>query len=173
MPVDRRKNRQTIDELLERIAHLEAINAELSYNEVFGCLTRKGLDIAMRNVDLTGHACIYWDLDHLGEKNALWGKHEVNIRIAAAFRTRSSDCATGQVWSGDEYAAFPRMENALGMATRLLEAFRAQEMSGTFIIAPVRPHEGFREVLQRADTICATQKAHNLRNTVFVVYEEV
>lgn len=156
MARDRRN--PTYKELLARNQQLEAENGILRWNVKFGCLTRQGLEVALMYTDLTGRVCVYWDVDGMKAANDRWGKSGSNVRVKAALHVRASDMLAGQVFSGDEFAAFPLAEEALEMAQRLLEAFHQQEMSGTFVIVPLHP-DGPDATLTYADEMCAATKA--------------
>lgn len=167
--IDRR--RATIMALYARIDRLEYENQRLRTNSAFGCLTRQGLELALEEADLTGHVCVYWDLDYMKQANEEdpEGKPGVNKRIRAALQVRSTDYVAGQVFSGDEFCAWPLAEEAVEMAERLLTSFRTQGLPGTFVIVHLQPNEAPLDLLVRAEDICAQQKRLGKRNTIFFV----
>lgn len=117
----------------ERIRELEAENNALRTNPWFGVLTRNAFDQYLRSVEWTHKAIIYLDVDGLKQANNKWGKEESSRRIRAALSVRSNDIGTW--FSGDEFALVVDIHDALGVALRLRDAFHAQNMSATFLIA--------------------------------------
>lgn len=167
--IERRRFQSTSYQALRRRnAELRAENARLKINATFGCLTRNGLEVVLEKTDLTGRCCVYWDLDGMKRKNEQYGKPGVNVRIKAALEvgTRLEDCVTGQVFSGDEFCAFPELSDAKGLAQRMTVSFRDQDLPGTFIIVAFHPDETPLEVLERAGGYCDSTKALGLRDTI-------
>lgn len=141
-----------------RILELEGIVARLEreldaacHSDVFGCLNRAGLLRTLERLDLTGLACVYWDLDDLKVYNDLYGKPGVNDRVKAAITARDIDFVAGQVFSGDEFSAFPFEADAEPFADRLLKELHARGLSATFAVFRPLPNETAHEVLARGE----------------------
>lgn len=107
----------------------------LSISKWFGCLNSNGLNEAISHLDLTDLCLVYFDVDNLKQANEKWGKPESSRRIAAAIQLRETDIVYGQYFSGDEFMAFVRKDQALGLVLRLRKNFAAVEMSATYVIA--------------------------------------
>lgn len=162
------RRHSTKAELHKRIAQLERLVQELSISPVFGCLTRSALDVLLRDFDFTGLGVIYWDIDKLKELNLRWGKEESSRRIREAIAARSTDCVAGQVFSGDEFIAFPQEEDCLQMAQRIRDAMHALGISATFLITRLLPDETPAEMLKRLDQQSDAFKALG-RDTIYVI----
>lgn len=110
----------------------------LSISKWFGCLNSNGLNERLRTLDLTDLCLVYFDVDNLKQANEKWGKPESSRRIAQAINLsskRKTDIVYGQYFSGDEFMAFVRKDQALGLVARLRKNFTAVEMSATYVIA--------------------------------------
>lgn len=164
-----RRHDQDLEQLHHVVERLNITIARLSTNAIFGCLTRQALDIFLEGFELKGTCAVFWDVDGLKQANERWGKSESSSRIREAIKARITDCVAGQVFSGDEFIAFPPIDDAVDMAWRILERFRTLEMSATFILTPPRPGETADELLSRVDEACAERKERGQRNTVHVI----
>lgn len=165
--IDRRHEPEV--EVLHRIiARQKATIARLSINEAFGCMTRQALDIFLEDFDLSGTMAVFWDVDQLKQANARWGKVESSQRIKEAIRARGTDITAGQVFSGDEFIAFPPEGDAVDMAWRIQQEFNSRDMSATFVIALPRPGETASALLARVDSVCNTRKGQGYRGTIHI-----
>lgn len=147
-----------IAELERRIISLEADLHEASHSDIFGCLNRSGLLQVLRSFNLAGLTCVYWDLDDLKACNDRWGKIEVGRRVREAITARVTDVVAGQVFSGDEFCAFPPEDDATPFAHRLLLELQAYELSATFAIVRPLPNETAHDLLARAERMVTAFK---------------
>lgn len=163
----RKQSAPTRAQLLERIAQLEKEKLELSTYETFGCLSRQGLNLATRDLDLTPLAVVYWDVDRLKRANERWGKPVTSDKIAQSLAAhRSTDCITiaGQAFSGDEFCAFPLWEEAEAFAIRIQHVLHLEEMSATFaIFAPVGTAQ---ECMAQGEKLCSSAKDAGIRDAI-------
>lgn len=165
------RRHETDIELLQRIiARQEAIIERLSVSSAFGCLTRPALDLLLEGMPLDGLAVVFWDIDGLNLKNKQWGKPESSRRIKEAVAARSTDCVAGQVFSGDEFIAFPLVQDAIPMAERIQAHLHSLEMSATFYITLPHPGETPKELLERVDSGCAFWKDRGQRDAIHLGY---
>lgn len=163
------ERRRTRASLLEEIYQLRERNARLARSQSYGCLTRGGLEEVLADIPLDRVAAVFWDLDGLGRANATLGKEEVNRRVAESLQAfRGSDCVTGQVFSGDEFIAFPYREDAERFALRLLEALRRVGLSATFVVVVPQHGETHHMLMSRADELCASHKKLDQRGRVHI-----
>lgn len=157
----RKEMQVIIDRQAAKIAYLE-------YNPDFGCITRRGLDLILEDMPLVGLAAVFWDVDGMKRLNEDWGKPEINHRIKLANAARVTDCVAGQVFSGDEFIAFPLLEDAGSMAYRIQSAYRNYGMTATIIVT--RPYiiETPKGLLDRVDDLCSLHKDAGRRNMVHI-----
>lgn len=154
----------------QTIRALERLVDRLSWNKTFGCFTREALDAILEETLLDGKAAVFWDIDGLGAANKRWGKAGSSTRIRHSISVRSTDCLAGQVFSGDEFIAFPSVEDAIAMAERIQQRLHTQDMSATFYITLPYPGESPDDLLQRVDSGCAFFKNAGHRNQIHLGY---
>jgi GGDEF domain-containing protein len=146
------------------IAQQEQLINKLSWNDGFGCHTRKGFEhVVWPNIASRARAIIYFDIDGMHALNEHFGSYEpVDAMIRQVLSSvRSSDHVAGQWKSGDEFLIC-LTENDLhnplnpeGLVKRLTEEFAKVGMSATFAIVPVK----------------STDLAENIQPAVDLVYE--
>lgn len=156
-------------------ARVAALEAELAHerqrlthafiNPVFGCLTRAGVEDALKGLDLRDRVIVYLDIDDMKACNARYGMAGVNVKIAAALAAiRKTDIVSGQWFSGDEFIGFVYIVDALAFARRWQAAFKAQGLGCTVVVTPIA--HGIYRSAKRAEDIVTAAKNHHKRGGI-------
>lgn len=155
---------QTTDQLLARIAELEAQLDAAHTDRAYGCLTRAGLERRAASID-TDSAVIFLDLDGMHSANEQYGYSEVDSKIAASLNVvRSGDCTTGRWYSGDEIVLIVPARSAYRIAHRLADAFVSNGLSATFGISSLSGN--LSDSVKSASDKVQVSKAANLRGII-------
>lgn len=163
------RRRPSYRDLSDLVGRLQNQVEQLSHNPTFGCLTRLAVDVLLQDMNLNGLAVVYWDIDKLKSANVAWGKKEASDRIRQAIAARGTDCVMGQVFSGDEFVAFPPLSDAYPMACRIQSRLQEQDMSATFLITAPLPGETIPQILDRLDGQSDHYKAIFGRGQIYTV----
>lgn len=165
-----------IRELEERNQHLQEENHELSWNDGYGCYTRKGFEKTIwPMIKDQARWIIFFDVDHMHDLNAEHGYEGVNAIIKKSLAMRGSDFMAGQWFSGDEFIVCITDEDSdrtksdpVQFCLRLADVFRANGAPCTFVIAPVNSDD-LLSIVAPAHQVCQKAKAHYQRGTISLV----
>ena len=130
-------------------------NKELATSAWFGCLTRNGLDQALKGLDISAAWFVFFDVDKLKSLNDKHGKAKASRLISECITPRAGDLLAvhGQWFSGDEFAAVLWSKHAaIGYAQRVQAEMHKRGFSATFAILCAR--DTAHTTLVLADQVC-------------------
>jgi len=165
-----------MDKDLTKLNKDELINLarELAWNDEYGCYTRPGFrKMIWPSIAQEARWLIYFDIDGMGELNALHTHAGVNAMIKNSLSIRGSDYLAGQRYSGDEFFVCVTDDPERGetdpiqLAVRLKEALRENGLSATFAIAPVISDD-LMENLEPAVQLVEQAKDRNERGIIII-----
>jgi hypothetical protein len=148
---------------------------ELAWNDEYGCYTRPGFrKMIWPSIAPQAKWIIYFDIDGMGELNAIHTHAGVNAMIKNSLSIRGSDYLAGQRYSGDEFFVCvtddPERGNTdpIQLAVRLKQSLRENGLSATFAIAPVISDD-LMENLEPAVLFVEQAKERNERGMIILV----
>jgi GGDEF domain-containing protein len=164
------KTQPTVEELLARIAELEAKLDIHRRCPIFNILSRTGVE---ENWEHRKHeeniAIAVIDIDDMKYANTNYGYDEVNERIKKSFSVvRESNLLTvGRLFNGDEMIIIAPQHEILHPCKRLLQAFKDNGMSVTIVITPYRGQDTLKEATAEANKLMMLRKQEQ-KGTIYV-----
>jgi GGDEF domain-containing protein len=121
-----------IESLRKENAELKILLASHENDEGFGILTRKGLDLRLKNIR-EGDVIIFLDMDNMKHLNEIYLYKEVDKKINKLFSyIRQGDVIIGRYFSGDEIVLILPKNNVKIIIDRLKEKAGELGLSFTF-----------------------------------------
>jgi len=165
----------SIEQLQQQIAQLQEENAELSWNDDYGCYTRQGFKkLVWPSIAEKAKWIIFFDIDGMRELNDLYKHAGVNARIKKSLTVRTSDYKAGQRYSGDEFMVVVTNDPERGetdpirLTMRIKEALHENGLPATFAIAPVISDD-LMENVEPAVQLVEDAKRNNERGIIMIV----
>ncbi len=166
------RHKPTYNELLDRIAVLEARTQRLSVSPN-GYLTRPALEVLLESINdrlydpMSNLVFLGWDIDGMKACNSTWGEPSTNQRLSSVrHHPTIRHIDIGTVWSGDEYMAVVESGDAIGLAERLQEIMHTQGLSATFVILNPRAYPDWTTAIDAQRELCGAHKAAGERNAI-------
>lgn len=158
------KNQQTIAQQQELIH-------KLAWNEAMGCHTKLGFEhVVWPAIKHVARYIVYFDVDGVHQINEQAGSYDVfDAKIKQVLSAvRSTDVATGQLNSGDEFyiciveSPDRKTQDPQGLVDRLTEELAKQGLTAIFAVTAVTSPILRENVRPAADQVLAAKKARGV-----------
>jgi GGDEF domain-containing protein len=106
----------------EKIANKDEAIRQLITDQVFGCLTRQGLELLVGLNVVEGGFVIFFDINKMHDANTRYGYAEVDRRIRESLKVRGSDFTASRWYSGDEFVIIGSGD-CKGLERRIQQSF--------------------------------------------------
>jgi GGDEF domain-containing protein len=126
-----------IAQLLSKIEELSLVVEDLSKSPSYGVLTRQGVERKWKSIEKRDRALLLIDVDNLHNLNEKYGYEEMNRRISRGLDSLRSAELLGLVYSGDEFIAVVKEEEAIACSRRIAASFKENGITLTIAIISI------------------------------------